>query len=171
MKIKYTGLQRPSVKQTLLPSVILSVITISNSKSYNSVPNRWSSAAIWKTYEYILRIEHILCTTLYLVNNFCLTLNLLVLLMQLPSCKCNVRYFYLVQDYASTSNYNLIKVINVYALGKHSVICRHLSFSCLPILVVIYALLSTSKYPQVTSLAILKLCHYVANGTVFSASI
>lgn len=90
--------------------------------------------------------------TLYLVNNLCLTLNLLLLLIQLPSCKCNVRYFYLVQDYASMSNYNLIKVINVYALGKHSVICRHLSFPCLPILVVIYALLSTSKYPQVISL-------------------
>lgn len=90
--------------------------------------------------------------TLYLVNNLCLTLNLLVLLMQLPSCKCNVRYFYLVRDYASMSNYNLIKVINVYALGKHSVICRHLSFSCLPILVVIYALLSTSKHPQVIPL-------------------
>lgn len=87
--------------------------------------------------------------TFYLVNNSCSTLNLLVLLTQLPSCKCNVRYFCLVQDYASISNYNLIKVINVYALGKHSVICRHLYFSCLPILVVIYALLSTSKYPQV----------------------
>jgi len=87
-----------------------------------------------------------------LVNNLCLTLNLLVLLMQLRSCKYNVRYFYLVQDYASMRNYNLIKVINVYALGKPSVICRHLSFSCLPILVVIYALLSTSKYPQIISL-------------------
>lgn len=90
--------------------------------------------------------------SLYLVNNLCLTSDLLVLLMQLPSCKCYVRYFYLVQDYASMSNYNLIKSINVYARGKHSVICRHLSFSCLPLLVVIYALLSTFKYPQVISL-------------------
>lgn len=169
MKIKYIGPWRPSVNQKLLPSVILSVNSISNSNSYNSAPNIWSSAAIWEAYEYVLRTEHILYTTLYLVNNFCLTLNLLVLLMRLPSC--NVRYFYLAQDYASMSNYNLIKFINVYALGKHSVICRHLSFSCLPILVAIYALLSTSKYPQVTSLATLKLCHPVAYATVFSASI
>lgn len=172
MKIKYRGPKDPHLNKycchlwsfQLIKS--LTPTTTTQCQIYEAV---LPSEKIWvypKNRAYTIR-----CTSLYLVNNFNLTLNLLVLLLQLPSCKCSIRYFYLVQDYASMSNYNLIKVINVYALGKHSVICRHLSFSCLPILVVIYALLSTSKHPQVTTLATLKLRHPVAYGTVFSACI